>query len=84
MKNPAKPGDFGTNGTRGVVLSGMSEDVEIGIVAGVLWLASLAAGELAVWLNSGSAGAMMSLVAVWLTVPAFIAVVAFIMRISTL
>jgi len=25
MKNPAKPGDFGTNGTRGVVMSGMSE-----------------------------------------------------------
>ncbi len=25
MKNPAKPGDFGTNGTRGVVGSGMSE-----------------------------------------------------------
>lgn len=25
MKNPAKPGDFGTNGTQGVVGSGMSE-----------------------------------------------------------
>ena len=25
MKNPAKPGDFGTNGTRGVVELGMSE-----------------------------------------------------------
>lgn len=36
MKNPANPGDFGTNGTRGVVLSGMygtttSPDYPIGI-----------------------------------------------------
>ncbi len=25
MKNPAKPANFGANGTRGVVMSGMSE-----------------------------------------------------------
>ncbi|GBR02055.1 hypothetical protein AA102526_2701 [Asaia lannensis NBRC 102526] len=66
-----------------MVGSGMSEDDEIGIVAGALWLASLVAGILAVWLNSGGAGGVMSLVTVWFAVPAFVAVVAFIMRIST-
>lgn len=40
MKNPAKPGDFGTNGTRGVVGSGMSEttnsaDFPIGVSVSV-------------------------------------------------
>ncbi len=42
MKNPAKPGDFGTNGTRGVVGSGMSETTK---------RAALIACAIACWLG---------------------------------
>ncbi|WP_336947233.1 hypothetical protein [Asaia sp. HN010] len=40
MKNPANPGDFGTNGTRGVVLSGMSETTKRALNADLIDLSA--------------------------------------------
>jgi len=41
MKNPANPGDFGTNGTRGVVLSGMTKTVALTVCALACWVGVL-------------------------------------------
>ncbi|WP_336717532.1 hypothetical protein [Asaia bogorensis] len=50
MENPANPGDFSTNGTRGVVLSGMSEttnssDFPIGVSVSITQICGKPATE---------------------------------------
>lgn len=54
MKNPAKPGDFGTNGTRDVVGSGMSETTGISPFNPIAWGAA-SQSEREIWLRDNPA-----------------------------
>ncbi|RUT26863.1 hypothetical protein C0V97_04065 [Asaia sp. W19] len=69
MKNPANPGDFGTNGIRGVVGSGMDEDKIIGVLAAAGWLISLVFAGLAAYLGDGGISGVLTVAAVWFGIP---------------